>query len=374
MDQPLVFISYRREETAGHAGRLRDSLCARFGEDHVFMDLEMAPGIDFVDELDRELSRCDVLLVVIGREWGAVRDSNGRLRLQDPHDFVRREIETALARPDVLVVPVLVQGAQMPNQEQLPETMGSLARRNALELSDGRWSFDVERLVSHLHRNTTVARRIPRQLQQSGAASAFLVGAAVAVLPTWGLQRFIVHGVHSPDSEAGRVIVRGALVRGIPWAAFAAIVAAWAVYVARGGRPTRAAVMAFVMVAIAGAIGGAFAQLVRDNVVHSFNINTALVLSFVIVAPTVAFAAVRVAAPEARVAALPLGLIAGALAGWLRTGFAGPHPSVVREFVEVALQSLAIGLAAAIAVVLTRSLRSADSGTPVPGQAHLTSP
>jgi TIR domain len=373
MDQPLVFISYRREETAGHAGRLRDSLCSRFGEDHVFMDLEMAPGIDFVDELDRELSRCDVLLVVIGREWGSVRDATGRLRLQDPHDFVRREIETALARSDVLVVPVLVQGAQMPSQEQLPETMGSLARRNALELSDARWSFDVERLVSHLHRKTTVTR-IPRQLLQYNAASAFLVGAALAVLPTWGLQRFLVNGVHSPNAEAGRVIVRGALVRGIPWAVFAAIVAAWAVYVARAGRPARAAATAFVMVAIAGAVGGAFAQMVRDNVVHSFNINTALVLSFVIVGPVVVFAAVRVAAPEARIAALLLGLIAGALAGWLRTGFSGSHPSVFKEFVEVALQGLAFAAAAAVAVVLTRSLRSAESGGTVAGRAHVTSP
>jgi TIR domain len=371
MDQPLVFISYRREETAGHAGRLRDSLCARFGEDHVFMDLEMAPGIDFVDELDRELSRCDVLLVVIGREWGTVRDAQGRLRLQDPHDFVRREIETALARPDVLVVPVLVQGAQMPSQEQLPETMGSLARRNALELSDGRWSFDVERLVSHLHRKTTVAR-IPRQVREHHAVTPFLLGAVCAVLPTWGVQRFLVRGIHNPSSEAARVIVKGALVRGLTWAVFAAILAAWAAYVSPAGRPTRAAVFAFAVVAVAGGLGGAFAQMVREDIVHSFNVNTALILSFVIVGPTVAFAAVRIPAPDARAPALLLGLIAGALAGWLRTGFSGSHPSWFKELVEVGLQGLAIALAAALAVVLTRSLRSTGAGSAVAGHAHLT--
>lgn len=374
MDQPRVFISYRREEAAGHAGRLRDSLCARYGDDHVFMDLEMAPGIDFVDELDRELGRCDVLLVVIGRAWVTLRDVHGRLRLEDPQDFVRREIETALARSDVLVVPVLVQGAAMPSPEQLPETMSALARRNALELSDGRWSFDVDRLVSHLRRKTTGVRVPLRQLRQYNVANAYLVGAAFALIPTWGLQRFLVRGVHDPQQEAARVIVKGALVRGLPWALFAAIVAAWAVYVARTGHPARAGLIAFAIVAIAGGLGGAFGQLVRDNVVHSFNTNTALILSYVLVGGTAGFAVVRSAAPDARAAALLLGLVAGVVAGWLRTGFSGSHPSGFTEFAEVALQGLAIGLAAALAVVLTRSLRSADSPAAVAGRAHLTSP
>jgi hypothetical protein len=359
MDQPRVFISYRRDDTAGHAGRLRDSLCARFGDDHVFMDLEMAPGIDFVDELDRELGRCEVLLVVIGRAWLSARDSHDRLRLEDPHDFVRREIETALARPDVLVVPVLVQGAVMPSPEQLPELLQPLARRNALDLSDARWSFDIDRLASHLRRKTTVVRLPLVQRRSYNVASAFLVGAALAWLPTWGLQ-LLVKAVHKPSSEAATVIVKGGLQRGLPWAAFAAFVAAWAVHAAHARRPARAAAVAFVIVGVAGGLGGAFWQAVGDGVVQHFDKSAAVELSYVLAGAAATFAVVRAAAPDARAAALVLGLVAGAAAGYLRILF-GSQPKAFSEFMEVGLQGLAIASAAALAVVVTRSLRAASS-------------
>jgi hypothetical protein len=143
---PKVFISYRREETAGHAGRLYDALGARFGGRNVFMDVDLAPGIDFAEQITEAVGACDALLVVIGPKWATTLDA----RLADPNDFVRLELEIALRRPDVRVIPLLVAGARMPDPGDLPESVRTLARRNALGLSDLRWRDDVRRLVSTL--------------------------------------------------------------------------------------------------------------------------------------------------------------------------------------------------------------------------------
>jgi hypothetical protein len=147
---PKVFISYRREETAGHAGRLYDAIGARFGERNVFMDVDLAPGIDFVEQITEAVGACDALLVVMGPTWATTLDDRGHARLADPNDFVRLELETALRRPDVRVIPLLVAGARMPDPDDLPESVRALARRNALGLSDLRWRDDVRRLVSTL--------------------------------------------------------------------------------------------------------------------------------------------------------------------------------------------------------------------------------
>lgn len=145
-----LFISYRREETAGHAGRLYDAVAARFGERNVFMDVDLAPGIDFVEQITEAVGACDVLLVVIGPSWATTAGEKGRARLADTGDFVRLEVETALRRPDLTVIPLLVAGAHMPEPGELPASVRALSRRNALELSDLRWHYDVGRLVSTL--------------------------------------------------------------------------------------------------------------------------------------------------------------------------------------------------------------------------------
>src|SRR5215472_13765092 len=106
-----IFISYRREETAANAGRLYDRLSGRFGEDRVFMDVDsIAYGVDFTRAVVDAVSGCDVLLVLIGRDWLAITDGKGRRRLDNSDDWVRVEIETALQR-DIRVVPMLVDGA-----------------------------------------------------------------------------------------------------------------------------------------------------------------------------------------------------------------------------------------------------------------------
>ena len=145
-----VFITYRREETAAHAGRLYDAMVARFGEPNVFMDVDMAPGVDFVERITEAVAACHVLIVVMGPKWATVEDEQGTARLADPEDFVRLEVETALRRPDVTPIPVLVAGARMPNREDLPPELRAITRRNALELGDQRWRYDVERLISTL--------------------------------------------------------------------------------------------------------------------------------------------------------------------------------------------------------------------------------
>jgi hypothetical protein len=142
-----IFLSYRRDDTAGHAGRLRDSLAERFGPGRVFMDLEsIGAGADFVEVIRDAVGSSRVVIVLIGRRWLSAADKNGDRRLDNPQDFVRLEVETALGR-GARVIPVLVQGAEMPTEEALPGPLAKLARRNAIEVSDSRWSFDVDRLA-----------------------------------------------------------------------------------------------------------------------------------------------------------------------------------------------------------------------------------
>src|SRR5882724_4143611 len=126
-----IFISYRREDAAGYAGRLYDRLAAHFGPDRVFMDVEgIEPGVDFVDAIERAVGSCEVLIVIIGKDWLAV-DGAGKRRLDDPGDFVRIETAAALAR-HIRVVPVLVDEAAMPSADQLPANLAPLARRQAV--------------------------------------------------------------------------------------------------------------------------------------------------------------------------------------------------------------------------------------------------
>ncbi len=140
-----VFISYRRGETSGQARALHDRLAQRFGADRVFMDVDsIAPGADFVQKIEEAIDSSGVALVLIGRDWLS-RETDEHL-LDDPTDFVRMEADTAL-RSGVPVIPILVERARMPALEELPESLRPLTRRNALELENQRWEYDVGRLV-----------------------------------------------------------------------------------------------------------------------------------------------------------------------------------------------------------------------------------
>jgi len=143
-----AFISYRREDAAGFAGRLCDSLERQLPTEPIFRDVDgLSPGQDFVAAIEARLRQCRVCLAVIGRDWLNARDAEGRRRLDQPDDFVRLELTAALARPEVLVVPVLVEGATMPPADALPQEIRALARRQAVSLRDDTWDSDVARLV-----------------------------------------------------------------------------------------------------------------------------------------------------------------------------------------------------------------------------------
>jgi len=144
-----IFLSYRRRDSQSATGRLADDLEAHFGDERVFRDHEIAAGDDFVEAIRRSVESSTVVLVVVGPRWLAATDSAGRRRLDDPGDFVRLEIELALAAR-VAVVPVLVEGATMPQASELPPTLAAFARCQAVELSDKRWRFDVDTLIESL--------------------------------------------------------------------------------------------------------------------------------------------------------------------------------------------------------------------------------
>ena len=150
----VVFISYRREDSAGFAGRLYESLERRLGDGEVFRDADaIEPGQDFVDAIAARLRYCNACLVLIGREWLDARDAAGRRRLEQDDDYVRLEIAGALARSDVVVIPVLVEGMRMPRAADLPESIRALSRRQAVELRDQTWDADVDRLVGAIRKS-----------------------------------------------------------------------------------------------------------------------------------------------------------------------------------------------------------------------------
>lgn len=143
-----IFISYRRRESSDLAGRLYDRLADRFGEGQVFIDVgTLEPGADFAEEIFRAVAACAVMLAVIGPAWLTAI----RRRLDDQDDFVRLEIEAALAR-GVRVIPILVEGAVMPGPEDLPESLAGLARYHALSVRHESFRYDVERLVAAIER------------------------------------------------------------------------------------------------------------------------------------------------------------------------------------------------------------------------------
>ena len=145
-----IFISYRRDDAEGEAGRLFDDLVRAYGNDSVFMDVAgIAPGVDFRKAIDENVASCGVFLAMIGPEWTTVTNPDGARRLDDANDFVRLEVASALAR-NIAVIPVLVHDARMPHPEQLPENIKDLAFRNSVEISHERWNSDVQLLITAL--------------------------------------------------------------------------------------------------------------------------------------------------------------------------------------------------------------------------------
>lgn len=145
-----IFISYRRDDTEGQAGRLFEDLSDVFGPEMVFMDVAgIQPGIDFRRAIEQQTASCGVLLALIGRNWLTITNADGKRRLDDLNDVVRFETASALRR-DIPVIPVLVQGSRMPRPEDLPDDLKELAFRNSVEITHARWDSDVQLLITAL--------------------------------------------------------------------------------------------------------------------------------------------------------------------------------------------------------------------------------
>jgi hypothetical protein len=146
-----ILISYRREDSADVTGRIYDRLVQKFGQGAVFKDVDSIPlGVDFRIYLDEQVAKCEVFLAVIGRDWMKNMGSTGKTRLDDPRDFVRIEIESALKR-QIPVIPVLVSGATIPPAKRLPLSIQDLSYRNGIAVrADPDFHRDMDRLIESL--------------------------------------------------------------------------------------------------------------------------------------------------------------------------------------------------------------------------------
>jgi hypothetical protein len=146
-----IFINYRRGDEPGFTHALLGRLEHAFPAERLFIDVDnIPPGEDFVRVLESQVAQCDALLAVIGNGWLDATDERGSRRLDDPNDFVRIEIESAL-KQGKRVIPVLVHEARMPRPDELPEAIRPLATRNAVRLTHERFRADVQGLIKALH-------------------------------------------------------------------------------------------------------------------------------------------------------------------------------------------------------------------------------
>jgi len=219
-----IFISYRRDDTEGEAGRLFDDLVGKFGENSVFMDVSgINPGVDFRQAIDDNVASCGVFLAIIGPAWSSIKNSAGGRRLDDPNDFVRLEIASALAR-NIAVIPVLVHEAKMPRPEELPDNLKDLAFRNSVEITHTRWNSDVHLLIDALSAyvaptapsdtkpvHATVAVQLPPPTSPAGKAQSsrpssipLILGIVAAAVVALGIVGYLIFRPHpTPNPNPG---------------------------------------------------------------------------------------------------------------------------------------------------------------------------
>ncbi len=190
-NRPRVFISYRHSDSLAITGRIHDRLSEALGARNVFKDMEDIPaGSDFRQVLNAHLIDCPVILVIIGRTWASVTDAAGKRRLDNPDDFVRIEVETALAQANKIVIPVLVDNATLPTADELPASLRDLPYRNAVNLrNDPDFSHDFETLLAQLKphlRMPQAARRRVMPIALVMIAFLIMVIGALLIVPKLG--------------------------------------------------------------------------------------------------------------------------------------------------------------------------------------------
>lgn len=183
---PNIFISYRREDSAGWTGRIAERLRKKFGSESIFMDIDtIQPGTDFTEALRSAVGACDVLLAMIGPAWSVAKNAEGQTRLEDPNDWVRMELTTALSR-NIPVIPVLVGGSSLPKTSTLPHDLQKLSNYQTHELTDKRWDYDSTRLIQVLEkvvRETKPKRYIARRFlrRRSSWVALVILGLLLAI-------------------------------------------------------------------------------------------------------------------------------------------------------------------------------------------------
>jgi len=191
-----IFICYRREDAEGYAGRLQDRLNFRF-PNRVFRDITgISPGADYTRVIQEKVGGCSALIAIIGNQWLTIEDDDKRRRLFKESDYVRREIATALTR-NITVIPVLVRDAKMPTAEQLPPDLQSLSFRNAVELSDTDFDYDVARLIRALEAafGEAPVQSPPPAKASSGSKTCLIVAVIAVLLGGIGLLLLVLMGV-----------------------------------------------------------------------------------------------------------------------------------------------------------------------------------
>jgi hypothetical protein len=169
-----IFINYRRDDTTSTAGRLHDRLAESFGRENLFMDVDHIPaGVDFIDHLKTQVAACNDFLAIIGPNWLDARNENGERRLDAPDDFVSVEIAAALSR-NIRVIPVLVDGARMPKENELPDLLKPLVRRQAIELRNAHFGRDADAVIEKI-KGTTAGLGYGWRVPAMGAMAATLV-------------------------------------------------------------------------------------------------------------------------------------------------------------------------------------------------------
>jgi len=146
-----IFISYRRDDAASEAILLSAALRSRFGDEAVFMDTKSLQGGDeWSDVLAQAVQAADVVIVVIGPQWIRIADQWGRRRIDQGDDWVRRELATALSMPGKRVIPVLVDNAQLPPSDAVPEPLRDLLKRQKIDIRRDYWNHDIQLLLAQL--------------------------------------------------------------------------------------------------------------------------------------------------------------------------------------------------------------------------------
>jgi hypothetical protein len=266
MVQPKVFISYRRDEPGNYAGQIYRWASDCFGAENVFIDVvTLGPGGDWAKEITTAVSECRVLLVVIGPQWVALAQPE-----QGEEDFVELEVELALERPEVSVIPVLVNGAEMPTASQLPPKLRKLAGRQALELHDYYWDHGIDALRQALEKRGLQSRdeqsprpdeapdRRPERTSPSPGAlilQGLLLAFAAGLLGNW----LVTELMPSPDEQATKAASIAVAVarRTITWAIVGSALALWlALSHRRGADAPARAIVGLLLGALAGALGG----------------------------------------------------------------------------------------------------------------------